>query len=47
MPVLLRKCGARKGSASPFLIGNYMDGDKIHDVPQKSWIDEQMSLDLE
>ena len=33
--------------ASPFLIGNYMDGDKIHDVPQKSWIDEQMSLDLE
>ena len=33
--------------ASPFLIGNYMDGDKIHDVPQKSWIDGQMSLELE
>ena len=32
--------------ASPFLIGNYMDGDKIHDVPQRSWIDEQMHLDL-
>ena len=32
---------------SPFLIGNYMDGDNIHDVPQKSWIDEQMSLDLD
>ncbi len=29
---------------SPFLIGNYMDGDLIHDVPQKSWIDRQMSL---
>ena len=29
---------------SPFLIGNYSDGDKIHDVPQKSWIDEQMIL---
>lgn len=30
--------------ASPFLIGNYKDGDVIHDVPQKSWIDEQTSL---
>ena len=29
---------------SPFLIGNYSDGDKIHDVQQKSWIDEQMIL---
>lgn len=29
---------------SPFLIGNYKDDDKIHDVPQKSWIDEQMTL---
>ena len=32
---------------SPFLIGHYMDGDKIHDVPQKSWIDGQMRLMLE
>ena len=32
---------------SPFLIGNYMDGDRIHDVPQKSWIDGQTSLLLE
>ena len=29
---------------SPFLLGNYMYGDKIHDVPQKSWIDGQTSL---
>ncbi len=29
---------------SPFLIGNYKDGDMIHDVPQKSWIDMQTSL---
>ena len=29
---------------SPFLIGNYEEGDIIHDVPQKSWIDGQMSL---
>ncbi len=29
---------------SPFLIGNYMDGDRIHDVPQGSWTDEQISL---
>lgn len=26
---------------SPFLIGGYMDGDRIHDVPQASWIDGQ------
>ncbi len=32
--------------ASPFLIGTYREGDVIHDVPQKSWIDGQMSLDL-
>ena len=31
---------------SPFLIGGYRDGDTIHDVPQKSWIDEQTSLIL-
>ena len=30
--------------ASPFLIGNYMEGDKIHEVPQESWIDMQESL---
>ena len=32
--------------ASPFLIGNHMDGDRIHDVPQESWIDEQLSFDI-
>ena len=29
---------------SPFLIGNYRDGDVIHDVPQRSWIDPQQKL---
>lgn len=29
---------------SPFLIGNYEDADIIHDVPQKSWIDRQLSF---
>jgi len=29
---------------SPFLIGNYADGDRIHDVPQESWIDGQTSM---
>lgn len=29
---------------SPFLIGAYRDGDRIRDVPQESWIDEQTSL---
>ena len=30
--------------ASPFLAGNYMEGDRIHDVPQESWIDPQTSM---
>ena len=34
----------RHDPASPFLIGNYQDGDRIHDVPQRSWIDGQTSL---
>ena len=29
---------------SPFLISNYQEGDRIHDVPQASWIDGQTSL---
>ena len=29
---------------SPFLIGNYEKSDSIHDVPQQSWVDGQMSL---
>ena len=29
---------------SPFLIGNYQEGDIIHDVEQKSWVDPQASL---
>ncbi len=32
---------------SPFLIGHYMEGDKIHDVPQKSWIDDQTSMSFD
>ncbi|MBE5855376.1 MAG: DUF1848 domain-containing protein [Lachnospiraceae bacterium] len=31
---------------SPFLIGNYMKNDQIHDVPQKSWIDRQLRLPI-
>lgn len=30
--------------ASPFLIGNYREDDLVHDVPQTSWADGQMSL---
>lgn len=29
---------------SPFLIGGYKNGDKIHNVPQKSWIDMQEKI---
>ena len=31
---------------SPFLIGGYREDDKIHDVPQQSWIEHQTSLFL-
>ena len=30
--------------ASSFLIGNYQEGDRIHDVPQASWIDGQTTM---
>lgn len=36
----------RHDPASPFLIGNYMEGDEIHDVPQQSWINEQEVLPM-
>ena len=36
----------RHDPESPFLIGNWREGDRIHDVPQESWIDEQTSLGL-
>lgn len=29
---------------SPFLIGGYREGDKIHDVPQASWINTQIEF---
>ena len=32
--------------ASPFLTGSYRPGDRIHDVPQKSWIIRQTSMEL-
>lgn len=34
----------RHDPRSPFLIGDYEEGDRIHDVPQSSWIDEQLTL---
>lgn len=30
--------------SSPFLIGNYRPGDRIHDVGQISWIDGQITM---
>ncbi len=34
----------RHDPGSPFLIGNYEENDVIHDVPQRSWIDGQITL---
>lgn len=30
--------------SSPFLTGNYREGDRIHDVPQRSWADSQLTF---
>lgn len=40
---VLAKC-RRHDPDSPFLIGNYEPGDQIHDVPQKSWVEPELSL---
>lgn len=44
-PSIVMKQSRLHDPRSPFLIGNYRETDKIHDVPQKSWIDGQMQLD--
>ncbi|MEE3487357.1 MAG: DUF1848 domain-containing protein [Bulleidia sp.] len=36
---------ARHDPHSPFLIGNYMEGDRIHDAVQKSWRKAQISME--
>ena len=38
------KNSRRHDPGSPFLIGNYEEGDLIHDAEQESWIDPQMHL---
>ena len=43
-PAIVQANSALHDPSSPFLIGNYEEGDQIHDVPQKSWIDPQMQL---
>ena len=35
---------ARHDPASPFLIGGPEQGDRVHDVPQRSWKVDQLSL---
>ncbi len=43
-PGLVRENARRHDPSSPFLIGSYREDDLIHDVPQASWIDPQISL---
>lgn len=43
-PLLVRENAGRHDPASPFLVGGYREDDIIHDVPQQSWIDRQISL---
>ena len=40
-PGVIREQNRLHDSASPFLIGNYAEGDIVHDVPQVSWVDHQ------
>ena len=44
---LVRENRRKHDPNSPFLIGNAMPGDVIHEAEQRSWIDRQMKLDLE
>lgn len=46
-PEKVRTERSRHDPRSPFLIGNYKDGDKIHDVQQSSWIDGRETLFIE
>ncbi|WP_130836062.1 DUF1848 domain-containing protein [Lachnoclostridium sp. Marseille-P6806] len=46
-PEIVMAQSNRHNPKSPFLIGNYRENDKVHDVPQKSWIEEQVQLSLE
>jgi len=43
-PSIVMKQSRLHNPKSPFLIGNYEKNDSIHDVPQQSWVDGQMSL---
>ncbi len=44
-PSVVLEQSSQHNPHSPFLIGNYREGDAVHDVPQKSWIDEQLFFD--
>ena len=43
---LVRENMKRHDPKSPFLIGNSLPGDVIHEAEQKSWLDLQMRLEI-
>ena len=45
-PAVVLEQSSRHDPDSPFLIGHFMEGDQIHEVPQTSWVDEQLRLEL-
>jgi len=45
-PDVVRANSRMHDPSSPFLIGNYREGDRIHDVPQRSWADEQLVFEF-
>ena len=43
-PEVVRANSRMHDPSSPFLIGNYREGDRVHDVTQRSWADEQLAF---
>ena len=43
---LIAFCSKNPSPMSPFLIGNSETGDVIHEADQKSWIDNQLRLNI-
>jgi DNA repair photolyase len=44
---LVRRNMQKHNPNSPFLLGNNMPGDVVHEAKQKSWLDGQLCLNLE
>lgn len=46
-PRMVARNAALHDPKSPFLIGNFEEGDRVHDVHQESWTDNQLRMNLD